>query len=507
LKKKGVAAFGDVLGNLATGHFKSFEYKRQPFPRWDVGDNEHLLISNVHVIDVNLGKIRPEGGVLIRNKRIEELILPQDIETIRAQYPLKDEVDGNDNYLIPGLADLHGHVSLISEFDLSLGSLRYFDAQRQKNCEEALKAGCTFLRDSGGAFEPVSYLQNEIEHNRLLGPKIMASYTPMNPKGGMWDVGGVMNTLSQMLFGGKLLNFPADDKEIIETMERLHQMGCDSFKTYFEDKPIYGGEESTIYNMFTPEQAKLIRKAAEQYGKIVEAHSMFIKGSRRVIEAGFDSIAHMTCDEPCSPEDARKMKQNGVAIVPTLSLGCYLAMNCGERGHPNHPEFKFFQEMLNKYVPEQIEKATIPDLIENYIHFYEWLNEEMADRKMPGVGQVYPERVHGFAVNAPESFRHFQEADTKVGVGTDGGTGITFIGHLEIEFEALHRYGYSASEVLRMATLGNMEIVRKNNELGSIEKGKYADLVLLTKNPLEDINAIQNVSMVFKDGRLVHKKP
>jgi imidazolonepropionase-like amidohydrolase len=494
LKKKGVDAFGDVLGNLATGHFKSFEYKRQPFPRWDVGDNEHLLISNVHVIDVNLGKIRPEGGVLIRNKRIEELILPQDIETIRAQYPLKDEVDGNDNYLIPGLADLHGHVSLISEFDLSLGSLRYFDAQRQKNCEEALKAGCTFLRDSGGAFEPVSYLQNEIEHNRLLGPKIMASYTPMNPKGGMWDVGGVMNTLSQMLFGGKLLNFPADDKEIIETMERLHQMGCDSFKTYFEDKPIYGGEESTIYNMFTPEQAKLIRKAAEQYGKIVEAHSMFIKGSRRVIEAG-------------SPEDARKMKQNGVAIVPTLSLGCYLAMNCGERGHPNHPEFKFFQEMLNKYVPEQIEKATIPDLIENYIHFYEWLNEEMADRKMPGVGQVYPERVHGFAVNAPESFRHFQEADTKVGVGTDGGTGITFIGHLEIEFEALHRYGYSASEVLRMATLGNMEIVRKNNELGSIEKGKYADLVLLTKNPLEDINAIQNVSMVFKDGRLVHKKP
>lgn len=507
MKKEGIAAFGDVLSNLATGHLKRFEYKRQPFPKWDVDDNEYFLINNVNVIDVNLGEIRQERGVLIRNKRIEELILPQDTETIRAQYPLKNEVDGNDHYLIPGLSDLHGHVSLISEFDLSLGGLRCFDAQRQKNCEEALKAGCTFVRDSGGALVPVSYLRNEIEHNRLLGPKIMASYEVMSPKGGMWDVGGMMSTLTPMIFGGKLLNFLAVDKEIIETMERLHQMGCDCFKTYFEEKPLYGGEESTIYNMFTPEQAKLIRKTADQYGKMVEAHSMFMKGSRRVIEAGFDTIAHMTCDEPYSLEDAKKMKQNGVAIVPTLSLGCYLAMNCGERGHPHHPEFNFFQEMLNQYVPEQIEKATIPELRKNYIHFHEWLNEEIENRKMPGVGQVYPERVHGFAVNAPESFKHFQEADTKVGVGTDGGTGITFIGHLEIEFEALHRYGYAAPEVLRMATLGNMEIMSKDDELGSIEKGKYADLVLLAKNPLEDIKAIQDVLMVFKDGRLVHRRP
>jgi imidazolonepropionase-like amidohydrolase len=507
MKKKGIAAFGDVLSNLGTGHLKNFEYKRQPFPKWDVDDNECFLINNVNVIDVNLGKIRPERGVLIRNKRIEELILPQDTETIRAQYPLKNEVDGKDHYLIPGLSDLHGHLSLISEFDMSLGGLRYFDAQRQKNCEEALKAGCTFVRDSGGAFLPVSYLRNEIEHNRLLGPKIMASYQVMSPKGGMWDVGGMMNALAPMIFGGKLLNFVAGDKEIVEAMERLHQLGCDCFKTYFEDKPLYGGEESTIYTMLSPEQARLIRKTAGQYGKMVEAHSMFMKGSRRVIEAGFDTIAHLTCDEPYSLEDAKKMKQNGVAIVPTLSLGCYLAMNCGERGYPNHPEFKFFQEMLNQYVPEQIEKATIPELRKNYRHFHEWLNEEIENRKMPGVGQVYPERVHGFAVNAPESFKHFQQADTKVGVGTDGGTGITFTGHLEIEFEALHRYGYAVPEVLRMATLGNMEVVSKDDELGSIEKGKYADLVLLAKNPLEEIKAIQNVVMVFKDGRLVHERP
>ena len=62
MKKKGIAAFGDVLSNLATGHLKRFEYKRQPFPQWDVDANEYFLINNVNIIDVNLGKIRRERG-------------------------------------------------------------------------------------------------------------------------------------------------------------------------------------------------------------------------------------------------------------------------------------------------------------------------------------------------------------------------------------------------------------------------------------------------------------
>jgi hypothetical protein len=62
-------------------------------------------------------------------------------------------------------------MSLVSEFDLGLGSLRHFDAQRQRNCEQALMAGCTFVRDSGGAHAIVS----EIDAHRLLGPRILPS--------------------------------------------------------------------------------------------------------------------------------------------------------------------------------------------------------------------------------------------------------------------------------------------------------------------------------------------
>ena len=90
--------------------------------------------------------------------------------------------------------------------------------------------------------------------------------------------------------------------------------------------------------------------------------------------------------------------------------------------------------------------------------------------------------------------------------GTDGGTGITFCGFLENEFLALSRYGYSNKEIIRMATLGNMEILDIDKEMGSLDKEKWADMVLLEENPLDNLTAIKKVVMVFKDGRLYYEK-
>ena len=120
------------------------------------------------------------------------------------------------------------------------------------------------------------------------------------------------------------------------------------------------------------------------------------------------------------------------------------------------------------------------------------------------IGPVWPERVHGFARHAHTSIERLRAAGVKVGVGTDGGTGITFCGHLDTEMEALHSYGYSNAEVLRMATLGNMEIVGHAEQLGSLESGKLADMVLLRDNPLDDLKAISTVLAVFKSGHLCH---
>ena len=82
-----------------------------------------------------------------------------------------------------------------------------------------------------------------------------------------------------------------------------------------------------------------------------------------------------------------------------------------------------------------------------------------------------------------KSIKNFQEEGVKVGVGTDGGTGITFCGFLENEFLALSRYGYSNKEIIRMATLGNMEILDIDKEMGSLDKEKWADMVFTGRKP------------------------
>ena len=253
--------------------------------------------------------------------------------------------------------------------------------------------------------------------------------------------------------------------------------------------------------MFTDEQVDYIRKFADEHGKIVESHAMFIYGARKAIRGKVNSIAHMTVDESYSVEDAEMMVQNNVAIIPTLGVGSYLAMDCGPKGFPDHSEYKFFRDMLKKYVKPNIEAATIPQLRKSYLGFYDFIQAEIEGRKMPGVGDVYPERCHGFGVYAPESFKNFRESGTKVGVGTDGGTGTCFGGAFEIEFESFLRYGYSPKEIVRMVTLGNMEILKTDDQLGSITEEKLADMVLIRENPYENIMSMASPIMVFKEGR------
>jgi len=67
MKKKGIAAFGDFVSNLASGKVSNYVYQRQEIPDWDVNENEYLFISNINIIDVDTRSIRKEKGILIGN--------------------------------------------------------------------------------------------------------------------------------------------------------------------------------------------------------------------------------------------------------------------------------------------------------------------------------------------------------------------------------------------------------------------------------------------------------
>ena len=142
-----------------------------------------------------------------------------------------------------------------------------------------------------------------------------------------------------------------------------------------------------------------------------------------MIEEAFDTLEHLTVDEPYSIEDAKKMAKNKTAIIPTLSLGCYTAINCGKKGFPDDPEVEFFHNLRNERAITHVQEVALSELKDAYLNPFAWLNKEEEDRKIPVVGQVYPKRMHGYARYAPESIKNFQEEGVKVGVRNRRGNG------------------------------------------------------------------------------------
>ena len=91
-----------------------------------------------------------------------------------------------------------------------------------------------------------------------------------------------------------------------------------------------------------------------------------------------------------------------------------------------------------------------------------------------------------------------------VGIGTDlGGTPIAFFGRYTDELKHFVSAGISNFDTLRMATSINAKIINMQDKIGSIEKGKLADIIAVQGNPLEDMRAIDNVDMVMKGGGII----
>ncbi|MEA2040810.1 MAG: amidohydrolase family protein [Thermodesulfobacteriota bacterium] len=487
------------------GKLVSPKYKRTAFPAWDVKLDDYVLFSNANIIDVDQGRIEECRGILVRNGKIEKMLLQNEVDDARKRYPVKKEVDCHDNYLMPGLSDTHAHISSLIE-SISFKAIPYLQQQREKNCEVAIQNGTTFIRDVGASETPKMYLRKEIEGTRLIGPTMITSYTAVIPKGGMWDYGKLINKIAEVaLFGGKFLYFIKSRNELLERLEHNMAIGAELIKTYQEEKPLYGFKQDTIYKMWSMDDLRTIVEFAKKHQKRIACHAMFIKGARMAIEAGVNSLEHMTVDSEYTLEDAEKMAEKNIAIVPTLGVGLYLAIELGKQGYYNDNDLQYFKEYRKKVAPRFIRDSVVPEFQAAYLNLAKNLDEGYKNNKMPMIGPIWPDRVTGFAHFVRKSFENFRKAGVKVGIGTDGGLGISFTGLLEPELHLSNYLGYSVQEILRMATLGNMEICGLEKERGSITTGKVADLLLLRSNPLDSLDNVRTIEKVFKDGRLYYQ--
>lgn len=196
---------------------------------------------------------------------------------------------------------------------------------------------------------------------------------------------------------------------------------------------------------FTPEEFHAIVDETHRQHHEVAAHAMGMEGVHNAVEAGVDSIEHGAY---ISDDDIRTMIARGIWYVPTLYIFVYA---------------------------QEIHQAA-----------------------------GFPGWDGGVEIHA-QTFHRALQAGVKIAFGTDVG-GFEWTVNPAREFPLMVKYGMTPAQALRAATVSGAELTHLDSQIGSVQAGKFADLVAVPGDPMKDISILENVNFVMKEG-IVYKRP
>ncbi len=432
-----------------------------------------VAITHVTVIDGSGRAQQPEQTIVIEKGRIAAMGPDALVK------PPTQIIDGSGKFLIPGLWDMHVHLAGVSADPAW---------SKQVLLPLLLANGITGVRDMGGDLEILVSWRREIESGTLLGPRIIAS--------GPWLAGG-----------GKKINeqFPVANAEEARTaMRELKRRGADFVKVislpsrdaFFavadeakrENIPFAGhlpveisALEASNAGIRSIEHLYYSAFALSCSSKEEELRKSLIEKGKRG-QAGVWNEILLEAQATYDPEKAnalwRALKKNATYVTPTLASLDITA----------HPENRKAEDPLLAFVPLKLAKEWRDSLG----------NDEMKKRAASLLWRV--------AANDWKLTGEMRQAGVRLLAGSDSLDPFVFPGDsLHREFAELVRAGFTPAEALRAATLGAAEFLGRSSELGTVEKDKIADLVLLDANPLEDIGNTRRISAVIHSGKYLDR--
>lgn len=357
-------------------------------------------------------------------------------------------IDAKNKTVMPGLMDMHTHLSMefskssySDGFKLNAADYAYKSVGYAKT---TLDAGFTTVRDLGDMYNVSVSLKNAINKGLVEGPRIFTAAKSIATTGGHADPTNGHAAKFNLDPGPKegVINGPED---AYKAVRQRYKDGADLIKI-----TATGGVLSVAKNgqnpQFTEKEVSAIVEAAKDYGFTVAVHAHGKEGMERAIVAGVDSIEHGTY---MSKKTMKLMKKHGTYYVPTITAGKFVA-----------------------------EKSAIDG-------FY----PEIVRPKAAAIGP-----------KIQDTFKRAHKAGVKIAFGTD--SGVFPHGENWKEFIYMTEAGMSPMDAIKSATMGSASLLKIDDQLGSIEKGKIADIIAVDGNPLNDINAMEHVSLVMKDGKV-----
>jgi imidazolonepropionase-like amidohydrolase len=362
--------------------------------------------------------------------------------------------------MLPGLIETHGHLIVLGHgaYDswfswiAAHGGDAMLNRMMEISAKQLLMAGVTTTIDLGAPLTPSLRIRDRINKGEIVGTRVLVS--------GPWISRGASGAM-QAGFGGVNVSSP---EEAGLKVEELAKAGVDHIKAH---------------SGLTREDYQAIVAAARKHGIRVHAHVYAERDVRNALETGVDVLQHVGSAgtaPPYSKELITDIVNAGRPVVITAAHRAWI-----------YEDTAAFPERLQDPILKKDFGSEIYGEVQNSLkNWWSLAYFQRTDREM-----LFRER----------GVKQFIESGAVVGMGTDSGTPMNF--HTEALWREIKVHvdmGMSATRAIAAATRINAQAIGRGREVGSIEPGKIADIIVVNGNPNYDITALAHVEVVVKDG-------
>ena len=405
---------------------------------------QRTIIHCGQLIDVKAGTVLKEMSIIVEGNKIA------DVQKGYTPGSTNDRVINLKNLTVmPGLIDMHVHLEhetnpnrYMETFTLNPADYAF---QSVVFAERTLMIGFTTVRDLGGSGVNIS-LRNAINKGLIKGPRVYTAGKSIATTGGHADpTNGYRRDL--MDDPGPAAGVANGPDECMKAVRQRYKEGSDLIKITASGG-VLSVAKSGENPQFTEAEVAAIVSTAKDYGFKVAAHCHGAEAMKRAVKAGVNSIEHGTYMDD---EVITLMKERGTYYVPTITAGKAVGDSAKKPGY-------------------------YPDVV------------------TPKALAIGPK--------IQSTFAKAYKAGVKIAFGTDAG--VYAHGKNWLEFVYMAEAGMPAIETIRTATIYAADLLGVT-ELGSIEKGKWADIIAVGGDPTKDIQSMGNCRFVMKNG-IVYKQ-
>jgi imidazolonepropionase-like amidohydrolase len=395
------------------------------------------------LFDATGDNLRENVVIVVEDERIKSVASAADLKIP----PGAKVIDLSQATVLPGLIDCHTHLG--SRADRYNEIYNFKDTPFSHafaavgNARKTLEAGFTSVRDVGSDPFLAVDLRNSINEGLLVGPRVVASGPAISITGGHGDLNNFSPQTRVMMFPEERDFALADNVDQIRHVIRAQEKyGVDVIKILATGGVLSKGD-SPGSPQFTFEELKAAAETAHMGGRKIAAHAHGTEGIKNAILAGIDSIEHGSLIDD---EGIRLAKEHGTYLVMDIYNDDYILNEAPKWGLPT--------ENLDK--------------------------ERMVGRLQR------------------ENFRKAVQAGVKMAFGTDAG--VYPHGDNARQFFYMVKFGMTPAQAIRAATSSAADLIGRAQSVGTIEAGKYADIIAVNADPLADVRALEHVDFVMKGG-------